>query len=194
MQGVSGQNQGAATDSEQLQKKNQRFPRTMELDPEDCRYESPWGRTLELDPEDSTWSPRSPYGLRRYDARPEYDKGYPHEESDDLPELIRQCRRLNTSSSLEHGFKQWWIVDRRGEIAYPLETRPSVYTSPAAESDEVSQPFQEMRAFRSASAVHDFLFLTRDVDEQAKAERLRKLARELELTAQHLRELLELPR
>ena len=51
-----------------------------------------------------------------------------------------------------------------------------------------------MRAFKSASAFHDFLFLTKDVDEQAKAERLRSLARELELTAEHIRKLLELER
>lgn len=192
MQAESGQDQGAATGSGQFQEENQRFPKTMELDPEDYRRE-PWERTLELDPEDSTWYPQSPYGLRQYDARPAYDQGRPHEESDDLPELVRQCERRNISSSIEYGFKQWWIVDRRGEIVYPLETKASVYTSPVAESDEVSQPFQEMRAFKSASAVHDFLFLTRDVDEHAKAERLRELARELELTAEHLRELLELP-
>ncbi|CAM3833470.1 hypothetical protein [Deinococcus frigens] len=196
MQSVSGQNQGAATGSEQLQKKNDTFPKTLELDPEDYhpRREPLWERTLELDPEDSTWYPQGPYGLRRYDARPEYDKGYPHEESDDLPELIRQCGRRNISSSITHGFKQWWITDSQGEIIHPLETKPSVYTSPAAESDEVSQPFQEMRAFKSASAFHDFLFLIKDVDEKAKAERLRSLARELELTAEHIRKLLELER
>lgn len=130
------------------------------------------------------------YALRRYD--PEHPGGVLHEQSDDREWLQQECQERNRRSALADGFNQWWIADGQAKVVYPLETKASVYTSPAAESDEVSQPFQEMRAFKSARAVHDFLFLTRGVDEHAKAERLRELARELELTAEHLRELLEL--
>ncbi|GGO33546.1 hypothetical protein [Deinococcus humi] len=132
------------------------------------------------------------YALRRYNPKPEWPNGSLYGRSQDLESLKGQCDLYNKQSALDDGFKQWWITDGQGKIIYPLETKSSVYTSPAAESDEVSQSFQEMRAFRSASALHDFLFLTKDVDEQVKAERLCSLASELELTAEHLRKLLEL--
>lgn len=134
------------------------------------------------------------YELRRYDPRHEYVNGRPHKNSSDLVSLKDECGENNTRSSVEDGFKQWWIVDGQGKIIYPLETRPGVYTSPAAELSEVLQPFQEMEGFKSAAVLHDFLFLTKDVDELTNAERLRLLAREMELAAEHIRKLLELQR
>lgn len=134
------------------------------------------------------------YELRRYDPTHEYANGRFHKNSRDLVFLKNECGENNTRSSVEDGFKQWWIVDAQGEIIYPLEIKSSVYTSPAAELSEVLQPFREMGGFKSAAVLHDFLFLTKDVDELANAERLRLLAREMELAAEHIRKLLELQR
>lgn len=130
------------------------------------------------------------YQLRRYDPQPQYKGGYPHEGSDDLPYLLSVCKDANQCSVQADGFEQWWITDDAGEIIYPLETKPRVYTSPAAEFDDVLRPMKDIQAITNAPALHDFLFLTRDVDDAERRKRLEHFARELELTATHVRQLL----
>lgn len=129
------------------------------------------------------------YQLRRYD--PQHIDGYAHEGSDDLPYLLRACQEANKRSVQADGFEQWWITDSAGKIIYPLETRPRVHTSPAAELNEVLQPFRDIQAITNAPALHDFLFLTHAGDEAERQKRLKLLVQELEITAAHIRSLVE---
>ena len=70
--------------------------------------------------------------------------------------------------------------------AAPSEALPL----PDAEGAEMVQPFEEFRANTSIVSLHDFLFMTRNVSQVERENRLEVLARELELCAAHVRRLL----
>lgn len=59
------------------------------------------------------------------------------------------------------------------------------------ELEEMQQPFHDLRACADARAIHNFMFIEKDVDRLTLAARLRAVALELELTASHLHRVLE---